>query len=113
MASVTIDGNSLASIIAAVGAAGSAIITAITRRTTKVTESKVNDTATKVDTVQHAVADQAAKIEAVHSEVKTSNGHTLAELVEQNLAPTLDSSMAPVREAGTTAAGQVADVERA
>lgn len=98
MATITLDGNSLASIIGAVGGASAAIITALNRRTARTTE-------VKVDTAQSTVA-------AVHDEVKTSNGHTLAELVEQNLSPTLDGSAAPVREVGKTAAGQIAHVER-
>lgn len=86
MTSVTIDGNSLASIIAAVGGATAAIITAVSRRTVKATESKVD---------------------RVHNEVQTSNGHTLGQLIEQNLPPTLDDSPAPVRVANDHPAGRL------
>lgn len=34
------------------------------------------------------------KVEKVHAEVATSNGNTLGELVEQNLAPSADGTVA-------------------
>jgi hypothetical protein len=70
MSTVTLDGNSLASIIAAVGGAMAAIITALNRRTARTTETKVD---------------------SVHSEVKTANGDTLAQLVETKLVPTVET----------------------
>jgi sporulation-control protein spo0M len=63
--SVTIDGNSLASIIAAAGGATAAVITALNRRTARVSEAKVDD--------------QAAKVEEVHTLVNS----TLTDAVER------------------------------
>jgi hypothetical protein len=82
--SVSLDGNSVAAIIAACGSIATAFISSLNRRTATTTESKVDN---------------------VHSEVVTSNGNTLGALVEQNLSLTLDKSPAPKRVDDGTAAG--------
>jgi hypothetical protein len=74
--SISIDGNSAAALIAAVGSVATAIIAGRNGKRLNDTKQKVQD---------------------VHDEVSTSNGHTLGQLVEQNLPPTLDNSPAAVR----------------
>lgn len=64
---------SVTGIIGALSGGVAAIITALNRRTSRVVESKV---------------------ENVHAEVTTSNGSSIGQLVEQNLAPSVDGAAA-------------------
>jgi hypothetical protein len=67
------DWYGIAALVAASFSGINTLLGSINRRTAKATEKKV---------------------ENVHAEVSTSNGHTLGELVEQNLSPSNDGSPA-------------------
>lgn len=64
-------GADWAAIIAAVGSVVTSIISGLNRRTNRTVEKKVEA--------------GVAGVEAVHSEVKTSNGHTLGQIIEAGL----------------------------
>jgi hypothetical protein len=74
---MTIDYTGIATLVASVGATAVAIRNGW----------RVNDT-------KHAVGVGINKIDTVHAEVATSNGTTVGALIEQNLAPSADGSVA-------------------
>jgi len=96
-------------LISAVGSSTAGIITALTRRTVTTVEQKVTKTAQTVESHSAVIDATAERVEHIHDEIKTSDecNHTVGQLIEQNLPPTLDNSPAPVRVANDHPAGRL------